>query len=166
MCEGDVECSICHAQCQCFDGSGFFGSGSVQAVCPDCLSCGRLIEMDIETNEVNDRRAEAVLGQSWNDIVNVVCHMTPALPTWQDNEWPLGKDDLCVFVKIADRHDFTDKDELIRSIPDDLRFGHSSADFWGMLPDKKITSIADGNYDVSFYLFDDNGSKVVTWDCN
>lgn len=35
-----------------------------------------------------------------------------------------------------------------------------------MLPDKVVTSIKDGNYDVSFYLFDDNGAKVVTWDCS
>lgn len=129
MCEDDAECSVCHSHCQCFDGSGFFGSGSVQAVCPDCLSSGKLIEMDIETNEVTDPRAEMVLGENWNEIVNVVCYMTPALPTWQDNEWPLGKNDLCVFVKIADKHDFSDKEELIQAIPEDLHFGHSSDDF-------------------------------------
>jgi hypothetical protein len=37
---------------------------------------------------------------------------------------------------------------------------------WGMLPDREIRNMTEGQYNVSFYLFELDGEKLTTWDAN
>jgi hypothetical protein len=37
---------------------------------------------------------------------------------------------------------------------------------WDMLADHKIENMKQGQYDVSFYLFEFEGDKLTTWDAN
>lgn len=167
MTKGIVACKICRAEEKCFDTSGCYGSGSIEAVCPNCLKSGKLVALDVCTNDVGGSFAEKLRPDLDAEAhSNIIVYCTPRLPAWQDMQWPIKNGDFCRFVKIASQQDFLDKNDLFAAIPEDDHFGRDADVFWEMLPDKKITNLDDGNYDTSFYLFTAGSEKVVLWDCN
>jgi uncharacterized protein CbrC (UPF0167 family) len=161
-------CNFCQSDGPCFDGAGFYGMVEDYSVCPDCLRAGRLAEDGVSTNEVTDTDLVDSVGSKSRaaELVRIIEHCTPALPTWQDREWPFIDGEPCRFVKIASQQDFSGPDELFNAVPELDRLGHDAGSLWEMLPDKRITSIVDGNYDVSFYLFEVGTQKLCTWDCS
>ncbi|HBG08194.1 MAG: hypothetical protein A2075_02125 [Geobacteraceae bacterium GWC2_58_44] len=166
--EGEVACSICGSVEVCFDGGGFYGDRKIEAICPNCLKEGKLIDLEISTNEVTVPDLAEQLGSKElaQELTVIIEHCTPPLPTWQDKEWPFKDGDFCKFIKIASQSDFSNPEELFDAIDESLRFDHSATAFWEMLPEAEITCIEDGNYDTSFYLFMAGRNKIVTWDCN
>jgi uncharacterized protein CbrC (UPF0167 family) len=161
-------CDFCRRRELAFDGGGFYGERDVQAICVDCLRSGRLRDVGASTNEVTVTNLAQRLGseQRARDVKLEIECCTPALPTWQDREWPFFDGEFPCFIKIASQPDFVDKDDLYRSIPEHYRFGRDADEFWSLLPATRITSLADGNYDTSFYLFRLTTGKLCTWDCN
>ena len=150
-------CSICGREGVWLDGGGFYGSADIECICDSCLAEGKLKELDIETNEAfegTDEQKEEIIFK------------TPALPTWQDRCWPFLDGDYCIFEKIASKPDFADKEDFKASFPEEERKISDLDGVWDMLPTKAITSIKDGNYDVSVYLFTRNGKKHCTWDAS
>ena len=151
-------CSICKNEGIWLDGCGFYGSATIECICDTCLSEGKLQALNIETNEAFYGTAE-----QQTEII----FRTPALPTWQDRNWPFRDGDYCVFEKIASKLDFADKAEFISSFSDEDQQNSDLSDIWERyLSDKRITSIRDGNYDISIYLFTRNGRKHCTWDAS
>jgi len=161
-------CSICGSNEICFDTTGYYGTNSIECICPKCLKDGKLIELDICANDLPyDFKNESLTDQSnIDDLTNEIVYRTPRLPTWQDMRWPIKNGDFCRFIKIASKVDFQNPEDLFYSISSGYKKDKNAAQLWDMLPSKKITSLEDGNYNVSFYLFDSFGEKVVTWDCN
>lgn len=140
-----------------FDAGGFYGSTEIDCICDTCLAGGKLRDLGIETNEGLEGTQEQK-----EEIV----YRTPALPTWQDRWWPYVDGDYCVFEKIASKTDFRDESDFIASFSDQDNKSSDLSGLWEMLPSKEISSIANGNYDVSVYLFTRNGRKHCTWDAS
>ena len=161
-------CDFCRSTSVSFDAGGFYGTQEVEAICAGCLKSGRLTEIGVTTNEVRVRDLARVVGSEdrARELTREIECCTPALPTWQSREWPFVAGEFPTFVKIASRPDFADSGEFLSSIPEKLLFGRDADEFWDMLPETRITSIADGNYDTSFYLFEHRGGKLCTWDCS
>jgi len=167
MVKGIAVCGVCGSREECFDTAGCYGSGSIEGVCPGCLKDGKLIELDVCTNEVGGALHEKLRSDlDAESHSNIIAYCTPHLPTWQGMEWPIRNGDFCKFVKIASQPDFTNKEELFAAIPEDYYFGRDAGEFWDMLPESQITNLENGNYDTSFYLFTTGSEKVVLWDCN
>lgn len=151
-----------------FDARGFYGTQPLNAVCSVCLKAGRLAEIGASTNEVAVQELVRLLGseERADEVrVEIECR-TPALPTWQDRQWPILDGECPRFIKIASRPDFMDQEDFLTSIPEELRLGQNAQTLWDMLPREPITSIADGNYHTSFYLFSGSRGKLCRWDCS
>lgn len=166
--DGPGKCEICGNIEVCFDTAGYYGSQAPDAVCPSCLKDGKLIELDAAANDIPLAKLREELRQDLDveSHANLLAYCTPKVPTWQDADWPIRNGDFCKFIKIASRRDFSDKHELFEAIPVDYHFGRNADEFWEMIPDAKITSLKNGNYDISFYLYMSGEQKVVLWDCN
>ena len=162
MAEGGEACHFCKSTTDCLDGEHFYGDNEIKAVCFSCMQAGRLIELDISANEID----ESELDPNLVDIELVakeITYCTPMLPTWQEALWPIKGGKPYRFVKIASRVDYASKQQFMESLAD------QSGDvdwLWDMLPDHKIESIDEGQYDLSFYLFDSDGDKLTIWDAN
>ena len=66
------------------------------------------------------------------------------------------------FIRIASKLDYAGSEEFVASLFDCER----DSELWRILPDCKITNMKEGQYDVSFYLFELNGDKLTIWDAN
>ena len=168
LADAGTPCDFCAATDLTFDGSGYYGTRKVRAICPPCLRAGRLAEIGASTNEVAVADLSRLLGseERAREVVREIECCTPALPTWQDREWPFVNGEFPRFMKIASRTDFVDKIELYESVPEAERLAHDADALWEMLPEARISSLADGNYDTSFYLFEHSKGKLCTWDCS
>ncbi len=155
-------CSICSKTGQMFDANMFVGSEDIECICSECLKSGELIKLNICTNDIDS----SDLDQSISDLSNEICYQTPALPTWQDMMWPFVDGDYCVFEKLASKLDFVNKEEFINSFSEEDKQNSNLDDLWGDLPDKKITNLKNGNYNMSVYLFTSKGKKICKWDAN
>jgi len=165
----DVEtpCSICKTVGICFDAGGYYGSNEIECICENCLAKGALIELDIETNEISHEELSKFLTEEEaNELGNEIVYKTPALPTWQDRDWPIVNQEVCTFIKIADKHDFSTKVEFKNSFIEHYQTGTDFDWLWEMLPNEKITNYKNGNYDVSIYLFKNSKGIHCTWDAN
>ncbi|MFT5029161.1 MAG: hypothetical protein ACI9VS_001596 [Candidatus Binatia bacterium] len=150
-------CSLCGKEGVWFDGGGFYGVADIDCICETCLADGKLKALEIEINEAFEGTEEQK-----EEIV----YRTPALPTWQELRWPFVDGDYCVFEKIASKSDFADKEEFEGAFTEEEKKISDLDAVWDRMPAKTITSIQDGNYDVSVYLFSRNGSKHCTWDAS
>jgi len=121
---------------------------------------GKLIELDITANEINE--AALATDVDPEGVSNEITYCTPALPTWQDSFWPVKDGKPYKFIKIASQLDYDSKEQFVKTLFD----CEPDADLWDMLPDKKIENMKDGQYDVSFYLFEDSGDYLTIWDAN
>jgi len=168
LAETGTPCDFCGSTALAFDGEGLFGTDPVTAICPACLKAGRLADIGASTNEVSVEELATVLQSESRAraMAEEVERCTPALPTWQDHPWPISDGGLPIFIKIASRPDFAGPEDLFRAIPEHLRSKRAPEEFWSMLPEPTITSIADAHYDTSFYLFRDSKGLLCTWDCS
>jgi len=91
-------------------------------------------------------------------------YRTPSLPTWQDSFWPIKNGRPYRFLKIASKRDYASKAEFIDSLHDcDI---DDLDRLWDILPDHAIRNMKEGQYDVSFYLFDFEADRLTVWDAN
>jgi hypothetical protein len=124
------------------------------AVCDECLKSGILLEHDIWMNVVNNELPDA----------QIIEYKTPPIPTWQDLGWPVVNNKFCKFIKIADKHDFSEdinkfKTTALRIVDEDLL-----NDLWEFLPENPVTCLKNGDYNISFYLFESEGNLYWLYD--
>lgn len=153
----ESNCSICNKVGLWFDAGAYSGIGEIECICDECLLAGKLQEIEIEANEAVGGSREAT---------EMITYKTPSLPTWQDQSWPFINGDYCIFEKIASKLDFDNKDEFQESFSSSDQENSDLDWLWEILPDTRISSLKDGNYNVSVYLFTRNGKKYCTWDAN
>ncbi|PCJ21248.1 MAG: hypothetical protein COB02_01295 [Candidatus Cloacimonadota bacterium] len=128
-----------------------------ECCCNECLLEGKLIEAGTWINDCDPNNYDS----------NVITYQTPPLPTWQDLNWPIVDGTFCVFIKLASKVDFDNNIEKFRSAALPIEVDLSQIEeLWEALPNKKITSLQDGNYDTSFYLFRHNESYYWIWDAS
>ena len=137
LADAGTPCDFCAETALTFDGSGYYGTRDVGAICARCLRTGKLAEIDVSTNEVAVSDLPSLLGSEKRarEVVREIECCTPALPTWQDREWPFLNGEFPRFIKIASRVDFVDKVDLYDSVPEAERLGHDADALWDMLPD-------------------------------
>jgi uncharacterized protein CbrC (UPF0167 family) len=173
ICEEQGPCSICGEIGLWFDAQGFYGTQDLDSVCDACLKSGKLIDLDISTNDVRLDLIEKVFSNRkiLEELTNEIIYKTPSLPTWQDMSWPFVGEDFCIFEKIASKTDFVMDGEPNKKIfissfsEDDAKI--SDLDWlWEALPEHPITNLKDGNYDVTIYLFSTGGKPFCTWDAS
>jgi uncharacterized protein CbrC (UPF0167 family) len=162
MAEKGQSCHFCGAADNCLDGEHLSGLETINAVCFACMQAGRLIDLDVSANEINASDLDPKIGDV-DQITNEITYCTPSVPTWQDSFWPIKNGRPYRFVKIASRVDYESKEQFLGSI---LENADDPEWLWDMLPDHKITNIKEGQYDISFYLFEFEGDKLTTWDAN
>ena len=167
MTDESKPCYFCKENGVWLDGGGFYGYKEIDCICPGCLSKGLLKELNIETNEIDlDDLISAVGEKEAIGLKEEIIFRTPALPTWQDRIWPIWKNEVCVFQKIADQNDFESTKEFKLCFSDDEQRETDFDWLWGWLPEEKVTDCKNGNYDVTVYLFSYSDGKFCTWDAN
>lgn len=163
MAEPGTECHFCRSTEDCLDGYCLRGVETVEAVCFSCLRDGRLVDLEIAANEIDP----AALDPEKCDpqaVADEIIYRTPPLPTWQDDLWPVKGGRACRFVKIASRQDYVSEEEFLGSLHD--CDNDDAGELWIQLPDHPIHNLKQGQCDISFYLFDDDGAKLTVWDAN
>ena len=95
-------------------------------------------------------------------VSNEITYCTPSIPTWQDSYWLVKNGKPYKFIKIASRLDYDSKEHFVATLFD----CDSDPELWDMLPGHKIEKMKDGQYDISFYLFEQSGDKITIWDAN
>lgn len=103
-------CDFCKLETTCFDGSSFIGEDVVKAICPDCLSAGKLSEKKMATcngdigqlkkqlKKINKELSAKEIDDIANQKTAQLEHTTPPLISWQDWEWPCADADYCTFI--------------------------------------------------------------------
>lgn len=153
----ESDCAICGKIGIWFDGGGFFGVEEIDCICDSCLESGKLKELRIETNSTLSNIGSAT---------EIILYKTPPLPTVQDGEWPIVNGNYCIFEKIASKPDFVSEEEFNSSFSDSDREEADLEWLWSVLPEVKITSLANANYDITVYLFSAGNNKYCTWDAS
>ena len=153
-------CHFCKATADCLAGANLFGQEDIDAVCFDCMAAGKLIELDISANDINESDLDSALNSE--AVSNEITYCTPSFPTWQDSQWPVKNGKPYRFIKIASKLDYDSKEHFVATLFD----CDQDPELWDMLPDHKIENMKEGQYDISFYLFEDSGEKLTTWDAN
>ncbi len=165
-----VACHFCGEERVCLDGSHFYGEEEIEAICTECMKKGRLKELGIVVNDI-DPSELAGPEEEVKAIVEEISYRTPKVPTWQDSMWPVRNGKAYRFLKIASKLDYTEgrseaeaKTVFIESLHDNL---NDDVDWlWTMLPEHPIRNIKEGQYNLSFYLFESDGVPLTTWDAN
>jgi uncharacterized protein CbrC (UPF0167 family) len=113
--EGIVKCDICHTVARCFDASFFYGENSLDAVCADCLSSGKLGDIDSSTCQgdigelkrqlrfINPSLQPAEIDRIATEKTLELEKTTPPVITWQDWDWPCADGDYCNFIGYGSR---------------------------------------------------------------
>src|SRR6478735_34647 len=110
--EPDAECHFCKSSGECLDGDNLAGLETITAVCLSCLKAGRLLELDISTNQILTSALDPKLGDL-ESISNEIVYSTPSLPTWQDSFWPIKNGRPYRFIKIASKRDYVDRKSVV-----------------------------------------------------
>jgi uncharacterized protein CbrC (UPF0167 family) len=163
-----VNCTICDKKTFCYNAGSYCGDEDIEAICDKCLKDGKLIKLGITTNDVNldQIKLKIIDKNKLIELANEIIYKTPKLPTWQACFWPFVDDDFCVFEKIASKQDYDNKEEFTLSFSKEDRESSDMDALWASLPEQKITSLHDGNYDCSVYLFSKDNKKISLWDSN
>jgi uncharacterized protein CbrC (UPF0167 family) len=166
--EDNAPCHFCGSTESRIDGSHCRGETSIDSVCFNCLRDGKLIDLDLTTNDLDFSRLNSyILNEEERDeLSNQIVYCTPPLPTWQDTWWPFVDGDFCKFIKIASKMDFRNQDEFIDTLYDEYKGTNDPDELWSFLPDKEIRNLSDGQYDVTVYLFHRDKRRVTTWDAS
>ena len=163
MAEQGASCHFCSSTSDCLDAEMFFGVEEISAICFSCMQSGKLIDLDISTNDIRSEDLNTLKGDA-DKVSNDLIYCTPGLPTWQDHFWPVVDGKPAKFIKISSKPDYKDKKEFIESLYGCLE---SDTDWlWSILPDHKVTNLKNGQFSISFYLFDIDGSKLTLIDAN
>lgn len=152
-----LPCSVCGDEGLWFDGGGFVGINQIECICDDCLFTGKLVGLEIETNQA--------IGGTDKENEEIV-HRTPSLPTWQDLMWPYVDDQYCVFECIASKEDFVNFQEFQIAFSADEQEQIDLSWLWNGLPERKVKNYVDGNSNVSVYLFTCGAKKYCVCDAN
>lgn len=163
MAEPGTECHFCRSTEDCLDGYCLRGVETVEAVCLSCLQDGRLMDLEIAANEIDPTALDPETCDP-QAVAHEIIYRTPPLPTWQDSLWPVKGGRACRFLKIASKQDYVSKDEFRGSLHDSDN--GDAEELWVRLPEHPIHHLKEGQYDISFYLFDDDGAKLTVWDAN
>jgi len=153
----ESDCAICGSSGFWFDAGSFYGENEIDCICDECLLEGKLEDLGIETN--------AAFGGALVETAAII-HKTPALPTWQDMNWPHIDGEYCVFERMASKADFENKEEFMSSFSAQDKENSDLELLWKILPEKRISNYLEGNYNVSIYLFTCHGQKLCTWDAS
>jgi len=182
----ETECGICGKKTKCLDATLFYGTAELAAICPQCLSEGKLYELDIYTCEGDIEELENQLkkikpGSNTAEIEKLAKEKTtelekttPHLITWQDWPWPCADGDYCRFIgfgskkfysQIANRNEAKElfKQSLYHTIRDISDVG----ELWDEMNQEEIKNHDDSaNYSTLFYVFKSlHSDKIVTvWD--
>lgn len=166
--DGPVDCANCGKHVVCHSLSDDFGDTDKTDLCFSCLNNGAAQKVDHWLNDAYP--TEAVIQKHGElkarQMADTITYCTPMLPTWQGMAWPILDGDFCRFIKLASQADFANAEDLHACVPEDELFGHGPQDLWEIIPEKPITSLKDGNYDISFYLFESKNKKLVLWDAS
>jgi uncharacterized protein CbrC (UPF0167 family) len=147
-------CSLCGDVGLWFSAGGYKGVNSIKAICPSCLSAGKLIPLEIEANLTFYDGSEAY---------ETITYKTPALPVWQDTVWPVVSGEWPIFERLASKEDFDDKSDFLNAFYAVDQTVDKVEWLWNSLPAKQIKSLREGR-DVQVYLFTLNNKKLWIWD--
>lgn len=179
-----AQCNVCGQSRPGYAGP-FYGLRDVEFVCEDCLTNGRLQDLDISTNQgdmgalrlqlrerlphLSDAEREQIAREHTAEVE----HRTPHLVTWQDFFWPAHCGDYCRFIKEVG------KPELSQLSPDgngpeffaaharDISDLAHALEVWDTIrPD--VPSNGATAYSVGVYLFRclTCEEPVLLWDCD
>ena len=167
-------CHFCEEEKACFDAESFYGEDKINAICPECLTTGRLLEVDSFTCngdidglrrqliEMHPDMSNAEIEQLTLQKTSLLERTTPPLITWQDWEWPCADGDYCRFIgygsqPLYERLATTGsgeelfKDSFYPGLEDDVEVD----DLWeSVLPENEIHDFQDSSeMDTLFYVF-------------
>lgn len=189
MSEDEVPCDICGKEKICFDGEVFFGTDQVSFICSNCLSKGKLMDMDIfscEGDVEELRRQVRAAHADWNDEAIAIDveqksaaleKTTPHLVTWQDWPWPAADGDYCRFIGYGSRQKYASlskdadgeilfKQSLYYAVKEDA----DADELWqDLLPEEDIADYNESaEMPVLFYVFRSlHSDRILTvWDSN
>ena len=108
--EDETTCDLCKETKECFPAEAQDGEGSIEAICPECLASGKLMERDITTVEgdyeelikqlthlhpdLSKEEIEKLADEKTNELEKT----TPPLVTYEDWVWPCIEGDYCRFI--------------------------------------------------------------------
>ena len=183
--EEEAACDCCGEITPCLDATLFYGEETMAAICPACLSQGKLLDRDLFTcegdleeltNQIQARYPEwtpAAVEAAVGGKTMVLEKMTPPIVRWQDWPWPCADGDYCRFLgygskslyqKFAQGHSAAEvfENSLYHTVQNEAE------ELWATyLPDREISSLADSQtYATLFYVFQsrENGRLVTVWD--
>ena len=177
-------CHFCKEEKSCFDAAAFYGEDKINAICPECLVAGRLLEIDSFTcigdidglrrqlKEIHPDMSSTEIEQLILDKTSLLERTTPPLITWQDWEWPCADGDYCRFIgygsqplyerlATAGSGEKLFKDSFYHGLEDDVEVD----DLWeSVLPENEIHDFQDSSeMDTLFYVFQSlTSNKIVT----
>lgn len=178
-------CDICGRTQSGYEGPFAGEHDEVEFVCEDCLSSGRLQELDLSTNDGNVsslRRQLRVLEPQLADVeldrlarerTAAIEHRTPCIMTWQDFFWPTHCGDYCRFIKEVGQPELNQLSPegngvaFFAAHASDIEDMDSAREIWeGIRPD--APSDGKDGYTTGVYLFRCLvcGQYVVLWDCD
>lgn len=182
-----TSCSICGAIKLCFDAGSFYGHDEITSICPECLSSGKLFEIDTNTcngdidellrqlKELNPDATEYEIREIANKKTNELEKTTPPLISWQDWSWPCLDGDYCKFIGYGSKPfynslsaELTGEELFKNSFYYNLK-DESDVDFlWKeILPETEVVDYKDSNVlSTIFYVFKSlNSDRIITiWD--
>ena len=166
--DDNAPCHFCGATSHRLNGDNLYGTEAIDAVCFGCVEKGALIDLDISTNDVDVDVVRAAIDDNAavESLTNTIIYRTPGLPTWQDCWWPFLDGDFATFLKIAAKPDFTNQRQFVDSVLADDSADTDPEWLWTMLPDHPVSTIKEGQYDISVYLFRRDNRMVTIWDAN
>lgn len=184
--EANATCEICGTVTQCLDASAFYAEQELEAICENCVSTGRLEEINAFTNdgdveqlfdqllELYPNTEKEQLLQEAKAKTNELEMQTPPIVSWQDWKFPALDGDYCQFIGFASQQDFnalaTDgngKQLFDESLLDELREYTDIDAIWERIPKQKVKTVAQSNnYTLLAYLFKSVVSEkyVTIWD--
>ncbi len=169
----DTECSLCGETTVCFPAEAQDEQGSIEAICPDCLASGKLMNRDITTVDGDMNELERQLSvlhpeMSKTEIVMLADEKkeelektTPPLITFEDWLWPCIDGDYCRFIGYGsrafyDKHaDKGGKNLFINSLYNKAISKAEAEYLWDeVLSEEEIKDYEDSTIeDTVFYVF-------------
>ena len=182
----ETACDICKQNKFCFDAEGFYGNGELTSICPECLSSGKLINLNSFTCNGDIKalteQLKLINPNLTGEEIQIIANQktlelektTPQLITWQDWGWPCSDGDYCKFIGYGSKPLYK---ELAKEIPIEVFFKTSfyepeyyNDDLWAdAVPDEIINNYEDiSQFGTLFYVFKSlSSNKIITmWDCD
>lgn len=183
----DTACEICRTVTKCFDATLFFGTAELQIICEQCLSDGKLNDLDVYTCEGDIEELESQLrtmqpSLSEPDLQALAKEKTlelekttPHIVTWQDWPWPAAEGDYCRFIGYGSKNFYqshasaSPKQFFEETLYHHVKDIKDADELWEEMNEEEILSYDDSaNYSTLFYVFRSipTGRLVTVWDTN